>query len=202
MNRTRPFQWGISSSNYRDETESGDKCLFLEFDGGVLIVVIDALGHGSPAAAVALLAANTWQQNRRENLATQMQRCHADLRATRGAAISVAMVNWNTKTLTWMGVGNVAGVIIRRAEGGEPQSTSLLVHSGLVGYRLPDLQPSEFDLTDITTLVMATDGIKRDFTDALPCTLEPQRCAQRILDVYAKRDDDATVLVFRYNGDL
>lgn len=202
MNRALSFQWGVSSLNYRGEKDSGDKCLLIEFEGGVLAVVIDALGHGSQAAAVALVAARTWEQNIHDDLITQMRRCHADLHATRGAAISVAMFDWKLKTMTWLGVGNVAGVIMRSHAGAAPHVTSLLVHAGLVGDRLPDLLPSVFTLADATTLVMATDGISRDFTDALPSALEPQRFAQRVLDVYAKRDDDATVLVFRCNGDL
>lgn len=94
------------------------------------------------------------------------------------------------------------GIIVRINSGAVRHTTSLLVQGGVVGDRLPELQTSVFPLADDTTLIMATDGVRRDFADAPLAVLEPQRFAQRILDMYARRDDDATVLVFRCNGDL
>lgn len=202
MSHGRPFQWGVSSLNYRDETQSGDKWVVTEFDGGALVALIDALGHGSQAASVAEIAARTLERNARGAPTELIERCHADLRATRGAAISAALFDWRLKTMTWLGVGNVEGVIVRINSGTVRHTTSLLVQSGVVGDRLPELQTSVFPLADDTTLIMATDGVRRDFADAPLAVLEPQRFAQRILDMYARRDDDATVLVFRCNGDL
>jgi hypothetical protein len=72
------------------------------------------------------------------------------------------------------------------------------VRGGVVGDRLPELQASVVPLAVDTTLVVATDGVRRDFTEILPATREPQRLAKRILDDYATHDDDAAVLVFRY----
>lgn len=202
MSHGKPFQWGVSSLNYRGETQSGDKWVVTEFEGGALVALIDALGHGSQAALVAEIAARTLEQNARGTLTALIERCHADLRVTRGAAISAALFDWRLKTMTWLGVGNVEGIIVRTNSGTERHTTSLLVQGGVVGDRLPELQTSVFPLADDTTLIMATDGVRRDFADAPPVALEPQRFAQRILDMYAKRDDDATVLVFRCNGDL
>lgn len=198
MTRAKPYEWGVSSMNYRDEAESGDQWVLTEFEDGVLVAMIDALGHGSGAAAVAGVAARTLEQHAGEAPAALFQRCHAELRATRGAAISVARFDWRNKAMTWLGVGNVAGVIAGSASG--RRAMPLLVQGGVVGDRLPELQPSVFPLAHDMTLIMATDGVGFDFMDAVTATTEPQRSAQRLLDIYAKRDDDATVLVFRCNG--
>ena len=50
------IQWGIASAAMRNEAESGDLHVVREFSGGVLVGVVDGLGHG-PDAAVAAKAA-------------------------------------------------------------------------------------------------------------------------------------------------
>jgi phosphoserine phosphatase RsbX len=198
MRRPKPYTWSVSSLTHQGETDSGDKCVVKEFDGGALVAVIDALGHGRHAAHAADVAVRTLQCYAHEPPAALVERCHAAMRGTRGAAISIASFDWLQRAMTWLGVGNVAGVIVLAEAGGDPQLTSLLVRGGVVGDRLPELQPSVVPFAAGTTLIVATDGVRRDFTETLPAMLEPQRLAKHILDGYATHDDDAAVLVFRY----
>jgi hypothetical protein len=51
------------------------------------------------------------------------------------------------------------------------------------------------------TLVFATDGVRREFTQRLALGDGPQQLADRILGQYAKGTDDALVLVARYVGE-
>jgi len=46
--------------------------------------------------------------------------------------------------------------------------------------------------------VFTTDGVRSDFVEGLTVGESPQRSADRILGQYAKRTDDALVLVARY----
>lgn len=193
------FEWGVSSLTHRGEADSGDEHVVTAFDGGVLVAVIDALGHGAEAAQAAEAAVRTLKQHAHESPVSLIRRCHEDLRGTRGAAISLASFDWQRRVMTWLGVGNVAGAIVHADPGTDRRTVSLLVRSGVVGDRLPELRASEVPLAAETTLVMATDGVHDHFTEALPATLEPQRLAERILDGYARHDDDATVLVLHCN---
>jgi hypothetical protein len=199
--KTRPFEWSVSSLTHRGETDSGDKCVVEAFDGGALVAVIDALGHGGEAAQAAEVAVGTLKRYAHEAPVALVERCHAKMHGTRGAAVSLASFDWRRRTMAWLGIGNVAGVIMHADPVAVRRATSLVVRGGVVGDHLPELQITVLPLAAETTLVMATDGVRDHFTEILPATLEPQRLAERILDDYARHDDDATVLVFRCNGD-
>jgi len=198
--RSRHFDWGMSSLIHRGETDSGDKCVVTEFDGGVLVAVIDALGHGHAASEAAEVAARIFARHAHESPTQLLERCHTDMRGTRGAAISLASFDWYRHIMTWLGIGNVAGVLMLPQVDSEPRLASLVVRGGVVGDHLPDLRPTLVPFTAGTSLIVATDGVSRDFTEILPSTLPPQRLAERILGGYARHNDDALVLAFRYSG--
>lgn len=164
------------------------------------MAVIDALGHGHAAAAAAEVAAKILARDTHGSPTQLLERCHADMRGTRGAAISLASFDWHRHTMTWLGIGNVAGVLMIPQADSDPRVTSLVVRGGVVGDHLPELRPTPVPFTAGTSLIVATDGVFRDFTEILPSTLPPQRLAEQILDGYARHDDDALVLVFRYSG--
>lgn len=195
--------WSVSSLIHKGEADSGDKCVVTMFAGGALVALIDALGHGDQAASAAEVAAKTLRLHPHQSPAELVERCHAVMRTTRGAAISVASFDWQRRTVTWLGVGNVAGVLMRPNQAAAGFSaTRLLVRGGVVGDHLPELQSSVFPVETDTVLVMTTDGVRDRFSEAVSASLEPRLLAQSILQRYARRDDDATVLVFRCIGDL
>jgi serine phosphatase RsbU (regulator of sigma subunit) len=196
---TTPLDWGAAWLPLPGETESGDKCVVEAFDAGALAAVIDALGHGPEAAHAADVATRVLARHAREEPCALLHRCHVDMRETRGAAISVASFDWPRRAMTWLGIGNVTGVLVRADPEVNPRVKQLVVHAGVVGYQLPDLHPLPVVMQvgpgDI--LILATDGVRSDFTEILPAAVEPQLLADRILKVYATRSDDALVLVLR-----
>jgi negative regulator of sigma-B (phosphoserine phosphatase) len=196
------LEWGVSSRIHPGETQSGDAYVVDTLDGGGFVAVIDALGHGNAAAHAAKVAVRTLQEHGTEALASLLQRCHARLRTTRGAAISMAYFDRDRQTMTWLGVGNVVGVLVYADPKGVRRVKPLLVRSGVIGDRLPDLSPLALEIRSGDTLLLATDGIREDFTETLPNSLDPQPLADRILDAYATRDDDALVVVVRYKRDF
>lgn len=84
------YEWGVSSLTHRNEAVSGDQYLVSVCSEGVLVAVIDALGHGEQAYRAAALAARTLTQYAYEIPTALVQRCHAELRPTRGAALGLA----------------------------------------------------------------------------------------------------------------
>ena len=53
-----------------------------------------------------------------------LQRCHAALRNTRGAVMTVAWFDLDGARLRWTGVGNVEGRLVARRAAGPPRARS------------------------------------------------------------------------------
>lgn len=102
--------------------------------------------------------------------------------------------------MTWLGVGNVEGRLVRRSEEGVIHRESMLLHAGIVGYRLPPLRPVSVAVHPGDVLILATDGIRGDFADPADLTRSPRDIAERILEEDGRGADDALVVVARYLG--
>jgi hypothetical protein len=75
---------------------------------------------------------------------------------------------------------------------------SLLLHSGIVGHELPHLSAQTTTVARGDVLILATDGLRRDFADALVPSGSCRDIARRILRDHAIGLDDALALVVRY----
>ena len=179
------------------EYECGDRGVVRVYDDSVLVAAIDALGHGREAAYAAGIAARILEQHAGEDPEALLRRCHADLGGTRGAAVSLAAIDWRSGTATWLGVGNVAGALTHANPEARPRVQQLVVFGGVVGYQLPELIRTVVKVAPGDMLVLATDGVRGEFTEILPAAVDPQPLANRVLEAYATRGDDALVLVFR-----
>lgn len=195
-----PIEWGVAARALPGESDSGDLSLVKASpQGGLVAVVVDALGHGGEAASAARKAVWTIERYVHEPLVSLLQRCHAELLGTRGVVMSLAAFDAG-ETLTWVGVGNVEGVLVGADPGSRPGRTNLLTRPGMVGVELPKVRPWVVPVTRGDTLIIATDGIRSGFADGLAMSESPQSLAERILARYAKENDDALVLVVRYVG--
>ena len=195
------IEYGVSILPYAGESESGDQCLIRQGRSDALIAVADGAGHGPEAAHAARLALAAIDGWFKQDVAGLMRRCHQLLRKTRGVVMGVARLDGITGALTWLGVGNVTGVVIRRnARYARPEP--LLVRPGVVGYRLPPLKPSVAHMESADLLVLATDGIAEGYADQLMgesfASARPEWIAKWISRRYSKPSDDGLVVVARY----
>ena len=192
---------GSAAYTLPGETESGDCHAFVSLPYGALVAVIDGLGHGSEAAAAARRAVMHIEQFANgDTLVTLLKRCHAALTGTRGAVMNLAVFDVRESTLTWIGVGNVHGrLLLKTAKSGYAQQ-DLLLRPGVVGQKLPPLQPSVTRVQRGDTMIFATDGIAPDFSDDIRFGLAPAEVARQIVALCCKKTDDALVLVVRYHG--
>lgn len=196
---TALLEWGVAARPLEGEVESGDRHVVQPFPHGVLVGAIDGLGHGTEAATAARLATETLQRQPQGNLIALVTVCHERLRDTRGVVMSLAWFSALEHTLTWLGVGNVEGLLLRHTERG-PETESLLLRGGLVGGQLPPLMAAVLPLRAGDMVVLATDGIAGDFRSTIVLHDPPQKVADRILARHGKTTDDALVLVARYRG--
>jgi len=188
--------WAVNNSLVPGQTFSGDQYVVCEIPEGALIGVVDGLGHGEEAAAAALTATAFLKQNATSDLVSLIRACHDRLKPTRGAVMSLAFFNSLENKLSWIGVGNVEGVVL--GFNGEKHCKTLLMRSGVVGQQLPGLQVATIEVQTGDTLILATDGIREGFVSTIHNDASPKDLAERILSRHSKGSDDALVLVARY----
>jgi hypothetical protein len=194
-------EWAAVAQAMRGEETIGDHHVVASLPKGVLVAVVDGLGHGAEAAHAAQKAVELLRRFAHEPVEQLVRRCHEGLRGTRGVAMTVASFSAD-RLLTWLGVGNVEGVVFHSgAEPAPAPSPKVLIPSaGVVGYRIGPLRPSSLKLHTGDFAIFATDGVKTDFAMRLRPIGSVQRIADRILAEYGKGTDDALVLVLRYLG--
>jgi serine/threonine protein phosphatase PrpC len=191
---------GMALAAPGDGLDSGDLHVVVGFERGALVAVIDGLGHGSEAAIAARAAAEVLAQHAEEPILDLVRRCHERLRRTRGAVMSLARFGAEPSSITWTGVGNVEGVLLR-ADPFDRMRAAIASRSGVVGYRLPPLHADEVPVSRGDTLIMVTDGIHGRFASGIPLERSPQEIADGILARDGKGTDDALVVVARYLGE-
>jgi serine phosphatase RsbU (regulator of sigma subunit) len=193
-----------ASSIFPGEVAIGDCFIVSFFKDGVLIGVIDGLGHGNEAAVAARTASDVLRSHAEEPIISLMKRCHEALVKTRGAAVTLTSFNCRDHTITWTGVGNVKAMLLHVDESFQLHQEDVLLRPGVVGYNLPFLRASIVPVYYGDLLIAATDGIQTDFSSdfikSLFITGTAEKSAQMILSRYNKGIDDALVLVARYLG--
>ena len=198
--KVSPIELGVASLALNDQTESGDLHVARLHSDGILLAVIDGIGHGQSAAVAAKAAAAILERLPEEPLVSLAEHCHDELRTTRGVVISIASINFRRCVLTWLGIGNVQGVILRGPSGKALANDILMLRAGVVGAQLPILQTTTVPFCPGDTLIFATDGIRSDFLEDLSLHGSSQKCADTILSRHSKSNDDALVLVARTPG--
>ena len=194
------IEWAVAEVTQAGQTESGDRYLVTATPDGALVAVVDGLGHGAEAADAAKVAVRSLERNAQQRVIPLVRDCHQSLVGTRGAVISVASFTAHDQTMTWLGVGNVEGLLLR-ALATSPRRESLLLRGGVVGVHLPTLTAEIVPVTPGDTLILATDGVRSDFSsERLSQQDPPPMLADYILARWGKQDDDALVLVVRYLG--
>lgn len=196
---------GVAAQKLPGQDVIGDAYLAKPFEGGVLVAAIDGLGHGIEAAMASRLAVAILEDRPQDPVTLLITRCHERIRITRGVVMSLASFSAIDKTMTWAGVGNIEGRLLRAEEKQASVRESLNIQPGIVGFRLPTVRFATIPISKGDTLIFVTDGIRSDFDEGLDPSLifgsPPQKIADRIMADYSRKTDDALVLVARYVGD-
>lgn len=178
------------------ERDCGDSWVVLAGRDRTLVAIADGLGHGAGAAAASTEAIRVVRESPDASPAELVQAAHGPLRATRGAAMAVAVVDHDGGIVTFAGIGNIAAGI-HAADG---TRRSLASHNGTVGHVVRTVQEFRYDMGPGGVLLMHSDGINTRWRlDAYPGLLhhDPALVAGAIYRDAARGRDDATVVALR-----
>jgi phosphoserine phosphatase RsbX len=197
-----PIEWAAKARPRPGENICGDRLIAVDVNGtGALVGVLDGLGHGAEAAAAAQRGVDVLRAARSEPLDVLVQRCHRALSGTRGAAMTLAHIDFRSDTLRWIGIGNVTADLVAKHPAGVEVRSSARLDGGIVGYRIPEtLAPQQVPIRPGDLLLIASDGIVEDHLDEIDFSATSLAIADQILLKHAKDNDDALVLAARHRG--
>jgi anti-sigma regulatory factor (Ser/Thr protein kinase) len=136
------------------EEVAGDAWAFRERDGRLALIVADGLGHGLMAARASAEAISAFRRDSESAPIAVLNRVHAALRGTRGAAVAVADIDPAQGVVRYAGIGNISGVIVR-----SDKPLSMVSHNGTAGFHIPRLQEFLYPLPEEALIVMHSDGL-------------------------------------------
>ena len=180
------------------QKESGDLSLIKRVGAGTLVAVVDGLGHGQEAASAAHAAVAALDRYSREPLSDLVRRAHEALVGLRGVVLGLAYLDPQAATLTWLGVGNIGGILLRADTGSRPARITLVPSAGFIGGDPAHPTTRSVPLALGDTVILFSDGVKESFADAVVLANTPQQIADSAIARHSKGNDDALVLVARY----
>ncbi|MEO5959342.1 MAG: SpoIIE family protein phosphatase [Opitutaceae bacterium] len=194
VNREACIEWSVATRPRPGESVSGDLHLVSAWETGVLMAVVDGLGHGHEATLAARTAIDVLTRHASESVVALVQRCHRALQRTRGVVMTLVSLNTDNDTAMALGIGNVETVFFRGDLRARPGHESVLLRGGVVGYQLPALHSSTVQLAPGDVVVFATDGVREDFSDLIDPTEPLAQLVDRIMARKFRGTDDGLVL--------
>ena len=173
----------------------GDTTAHRAVQGQQLAMVADGLGHGPLAAEASRRAAEVLMGSSATSPAAVLERIHAALGTTRGAAVAILRYDAESRTVVHAGVGNV---VVRLIEDGRIRT--IPSQPGIVGHRSPRLRETSFPVGPSVAAVMHSDGLSQRWSlEDVPGVLDhrPAVACAALVRTAASRRDDASVLVLR-----
>jgi hypothetical protein len=186
---------GVVSLPYPGETVCGDGYRLARLAGGFTMMVADGLGHGIYAAEASNAAVETFNKLAGRPPEEIAQAMHIALRKTRGAAVGIARYERDQAKVSFIGVGNVAAVILESRD-----ARRMVSHNGTIGHTARKFQNFDYPATPPFLMVLASDGLGTAWNlDAYPGlqARHPSLIAGVLYRDFRRNRDDVTVLVVR-----
>lgn len=189
------MDWGVAAASIDGLAPSGDAFYAHDGVGGTLLAVIDGLGHGEAAAVASSSVIETLDRNRDARFQDLVLMSDRSQHGLRGAVMSMARISPERGQLSWLGVGNVSGVLL--SDKGYDNPYVLPLRPGIIGSNLPlNLDETVVRFQPGDALVMATDGVDiRGLRKLPPETSDATAIADFLLNTCRGRKDDRLVLV-------
>lgn len=189
-----PVTVGVAQRVCEGEAVCGDGYTALMLDDGVLVSVVDGLGHGPLAGEASTAFTELLEADLSLSVLAMMQEAHARLSGTRGAAAAILRIDEETGRVHFTGVGNIEMHAISDVK------MHPVCAPGIVGHRVRKMLPFEFALPEAALIALCSDGISSRLHLDEYVHLDAQAIADSILTDHGKSHDDATCVVVRYSN--
>jgi anti-sigma regulatory factor (Ser/Thr protein kinase) len=159
------------------------------------LVLADGLGHGPNAQEASREALAVFHEEPFASPRILVDRMHARLRATRGAALAVLQADADAGTVRLAGAGNVVGRIVSGLE-----DKTLLTQNGTAGVTMRSPEENTFPWPSHALIVLFSDGVETRWRPELLRPVlgsDPALPAALLLREHNRGRDDATVAVLR-----
>lgn len=176
------------------ETHCGDAWRIIPFTDKYLVITVDGLGHGTDAHEAAIQAIDVLKENISLDPAMALKTIHQEIKSTRGAVGAIALINTKDSTVSFCGIGNIAGKVLS----GE-MSKSLISYNGILGHNIPNtINNHIFSWSDTSLLVLHSDGLKSRWDINKYSYLkrhDPSVIAAVLYKDHTRKTDDVLVIV-------
>lgn len=158
-----------------------------------LILVADGLGYGVLAQEASREAVEVFRENAKLGPKTILEKAHAALKDTRGAAAAIAQIDRTQQTVCFAGIGNISGVVFT-----DNQTRSMVSYNGTVGHRMRKVAEFVYPWSPHSLLVMHSDGLAAQWDlNRYPglAARHPALIAAVLYRDFKRTRDDMTVVV-------
>ena len=150
-----PLEVGAVCLPIATEEACGDAWVIHQSGERAVILLADGLGHGQDAAQASAAAVTVCENHAANSTPAELiERMHAALRGTRGAAVAVAEVLTHQRIVRYAGMGNISGRILS----GETER-NLFTNNGTVGMESRKIQEFTYDWPEDGLLILHSDGL-------------------------------------------
>lgn len=187
------LRWGAVALCAPGETACGDAWALAQDGQRAAVLLADGLGHGRYAAEAAQAAVEQFARAPFAPLPEQLERMHAALRVTRGAAASLLLLE--PEQLQLAGVGNIATRLLSGT-----YDKSLLTQHGTLGVQARKFDTLRVDWPAHAVAVLHSDGVQSRWPGTALAPLlgrDPALMAAWLVRGHLRGRDDATVVVLQ-----
>jgi hypothetical protein len=159
------------------------------------MMLADGLGHGPDAAEAASVALEVFASEPLAAARTMLERTHAALRRTRGAAVMLLYADAANDSVRSAGVGNVMGRLVSGVS-----DRTLLCQHGTAGVTIRTPEETTTPWPPHALVVLFSDGIETRWKAELLAPVlgrDPALAAALLARDHCRGRDDATVAVLR-----
>lgn len=184
---------GGFSRPYKGLSICGDSFVIEQYNGTVLAAVIDGLGHGYESSVAATRAVEVIRESVDLSVDAILQRCHKELRVTRGAAVGILKIEEE-------GAGEFCGIGNIEVQALNGQAPSVFCLAGIVGHNVRASKVMPFTMKPGDIYCVMSDGIstRGNLKACLPGA--PETVARRIVESWGKDHDDATAVILGFGN--
>jgi len=190
------IETGALSLPLAGEDETGDGWAVAIDERGANLLGVDGLGHGPIAAEATLAAIEALKKSPSAEPARVVDNAHQVMRATRGAALAAARIDFERDEVRFAGIGNI-GACVYDDDGVRRQ---LVSHNGIVGNNMRKVQEFTLPCAPGALCILHSDGLSTQWSLENYPGLQgrhPALIASVLMRDFARARDDAMVLVVR-----